>query len=356
MRRDGDKDAFSSLIRANEDLMFATAGSVITDPEAVSDVVQDSFLAAYERLDQLERPANFTSWLRTIVRNRAITWVTGAHRRATYTANVETGRFADEAEARHDRESVRRVVWDAVHTLPAMHREVVLAHYIAGYTQKEIARLFDLPVTTVNGRLHQARLKLKDELGRQLGKEKSMTHARVRKLVQDAVKGGRYREALEHLVSFGVEEMSSTLPEGEKEDLARTLDALMAKVAASLPDDNGDREDWGEAPESADLFRREDEVGTLRRWIVEDRCRMVMLAGMGGIGKTSVAVHTARGVASDYTRLVWRSVINAPTPDELLADLLASLTGEQREGNVRSRYHRRDPSCCQGEARAHRAG
>ena len=330
--RGGDKDAFSALIRANEDLMFATAGSIIPDPDAVSDVVQDSFLAAYERLEQLERPSNFTGWLRTIVRNRAISWVTGAHRRATYTDNVDVGRFAEEAETRHDRESVRRVVWDAVHTLPAMHREVVLAHYIAGYSQKEIAKLFDLPVTTVNGRLHQARLKLKDELGRQLGKEKSMTHARVRQLVQDAVKGGRYREALEHLVSFGVEEMSSTLPEGEREDLARTLDALMAKVAASLPDDGVDSEDWGEAPEVADLFGREEETGSLRRWIIEDRCRIAMLAGMGGIGKTSLAVHVSRGVAEEFTRLVWRSVINAPTPEDLLADVLASLTGEQREG------------------------
>jgi WD40 repeat protein len=85
------------------------------------------------------------------------------------------------------------------------------------------------------------------------------------------------------------------------------------------------RADWGGAPDAATLYGREQELATLQRWVLGDRCRVVALLGMGGIGKTLLAVRFAQGVAGQFTRVLWRSLRHAPPLGELLADCLRSL-------------------------------
>jgi hypothetical protein len=57
------------------------------------------------------------------------------------------------------------------------------------------------------------------------------------------------------------------------------------------------RQDWGEAPDTTKFVGRTDELATLRRWLLDERCRLMVNLGMGGIGKTSLAsklAHEAR--------------------------------------------------------------
>lgn len=64
---------------------------------------------------------------------------------------------------RHERDKLRREIWDAIDELPEAHREVVILHYISGYSYKEIAHILSLPVSTVLGRLQKARNQLRKE-------------------------------------------------------------------------------------------------------------------------------------------------------------------------------------------------
>ena len=87
--------------------------------------------------------------------------------------------------------------------------------------------------------------------------------------------------------------------------------------------------DWGEAIDVSIFYGRTQELTTLQTWIVQDRCRLVTLLGMGGMGKTSLSVKLAEEIQSDFEFLIWRSLRDAPPIDELLTTLIQILSQQQ---------------------------
>ncbi len=87
----------------------------------------------------------------------------------------------------------------------------------------------------------------------------------------------------------------------------------------------GPRVDWCEALAVPSFYGRAEELGTLGRWMVEERCRVVSVLGLGGIGKSALAIRLMHRVASDFEAVIWRSLRDAPTIDSLLDDCLQFL-------------------------------
>lgn len=88
-------------------------------------------------------------------------------------------------------------------------------------------------------------------------------------------------------------------------------------------------QDWGEAPDVSIFYGRAKELATLEQWIVKERCRLVALVGMGGIGKTTLSVRCAEQIQDDFEYVVWRSLRHAPPLPEILTDLLESFSSQQ---------------------------
>lgn len=88
--------------------------------------------------------------------------------------------------------------------------------------------------------------------------------------------------------------------------------------------------DWGEAIDVSAFFGREEELTKLTRWVTEDRCRLVAILGMGGIGKTALSIRMAQLIAdqqqsSGFEVIIWRSLRNAPILSDLLTNLFTTL-------------------------------
>lgn len=96
-----------------------------------------------------------------------------------------------------------------------------------------------------------------------------------------------------------------------------------------LKKENCSSEDWGQAPDVSSFCGREEELNTLRQWIVVERCRLVSILGMGGIGKTSLAIKFAQ--QQPFKFVIWRSLRNAPQPEDLLLELVGFFCAGQED-------------------------
>ncbi|MBW4621919.1 MAG: NACHT domain-containing protein [Cyanosarcina radialis HA8281-LM2] len=88
-----------------------------------------------------------------------------------------------------------------------------------------------------------------------------------------------------------------------------------------------DRTDWGEAPDVSQFCGRQVQLATLKRWVRQEECRLIAIAGMGGIGKTTLATQLAQQLAATdrFEVVIWRSLRQAPPLGDLLADLMGTL-------------------------------
>lgn len=80
--------------------------------------------------------------------------------------------------------------------------------------------------------------------------------------------------------------------------------------------------DFTEAPDVSVFYGRSEELATLQTWIVEEKCRLVALLGMSGIGKTALSVKLAKQLQDKFDYVLWRSLRQAPPLSDLLRILI----------------------------------
>src|SRR5439155_27091675 len=88
--------------------------------------------------------------------------------------------------------------------------------------------------------------------------------------------------------------------------------------------------DWGDAPYVLNFLGRVEELAVLTDRVLNERCRLVGLLGMGGMGKTMLAARLARDLAPSFVRAYWRSVRNAPALSDWLGGSIAFLSAQQQ--------------------------
>src|ERR1700682_3667817 len=101
---------------------------------------------------------------------------------------------------------------------------------------------------------------------------------------------------------------------------------LVPARAASRPE-----LDWGEALDVPSFYGREPELATLSHWVLEEGCRMVSvlgMGGMGGVGKSALVVRAMHQLADHFDVVLFRSLRDAPSCEEMLEACLQVLAPE----------------------------
>ncbi len=83
--------------------------------------------------------------------------------------------------------------------------------------------------------------------------------------------------------------------------------------------------DWGEALDVPAFYDREPELATLARWVVEERCRIVSVLGLGGMGKSALVVTAMHRMAGHFEGVIWRSLRDVPSCSALVDGCLQVL-------------------------------
>ncbi len=86
---------------------------------------------------------------------------------------------------------------------------------------------------------------------------------------------------------------------------------------------------WGEAPNVQAFYGRTEELEYLQNWIVRDRCQLVSILGMAGIGKTMLAATLAETIQNKFEYIFWRSLQHAPSVASILKECIELFSDQQ---------------------------
>lgn len=86
--------------------------------------------------------------------------------------------------------------------------------------------------------------------------------------------------------------------------------------------ENGIKMDWRQAKKLPVFFGRRDEVSQLKKWIVQDQCRVVVVVGIGAVGKSSLVARVGAEIKQDFEYCFWRELNNAPPVEDILSDAI----------------------------------
>jgi WD40 repeat protein/transcriptional regulator with XRE-family HTH domain len=91
------------------------------------------------------------------------------------------------------------------------------------------------------------------------------------------------------------------------------------------------REDWGEAPTAQIFYGRQEELDDLEQWIVNNRCQVVAILGIGGIGKSALAARLVEQAKYQFDKIFWRSLQNTPPAENILRECIQFLSNQEED-------------------------
>lgn len=175
--RQGDLDAFEQLMKQYDRKVFRIAQHITQNREDAEDIVQDTFLKAFTKLDQFQGTAKFYTWLVRIAVNESLMRL--RKRRASKTVSMdedvqtEEGSiprdFADwspNPEQNYRQAEMAEILRRNVQGLPPGFRAVFALRDIDGLSTEETAEALGLSIPAVKSRLLRARLQLRERLSK----------------------------------------------------------------------------------------------------------------------------------------------------------------------------------------------
>jgi RNA polymerase sigma-70 factor (ECF subfamily) len=173
----GSYAAFEELVNRYEKKIYRLGLNITGNPEDAEDVLQESFLKAFEHLPEFRQDSRFYTWLVRIAVNEGLMKL--RKRRGDKTVPLgevenEDGEvmprdYADwkpNPEQLLAQSELEEILRDAASTLPPAFRSVFFLRDVEGLSTEETAQLLNLSVGAVKARLFRARMRLRDELSK----------------------------------------------------------------------------------------------------------------------------------------------------------------------------------------------
>ncbi len=170
----GERELYEILIRRNNQKLFRVIRSYLKDDSEVEDIMQNTYLKAFEKLYQFKHTAQYSTWLIRIGINEVLARLRekervvrfkshGLHQIEKHTAELTD---MDQANPEHSiiQREAQQLLENAIDSLSLKYRTVYMLREIEGMSVKEVAACLDMTSSNVKVRLHRAKLMLKERL------------------------------------------------------------------------------------------------------------------------------------------------------------------------------------------------
>jgi RNA polymerase sigma-70 factor (ECF subfamily) len=190
--RKKDFAAFEALLERYEDKVFRLAFRFVRNESDAKEILQDTFLSIWRKLDTFKGDSQFSSWVYRVAANAALMRLRSQRRHPQISTEDLPAGFLDRYTAgdgaaygdsyghlpspgenwakRPDEElqsdELRRHIQAAVDALPEIYRTVFLIRDVEGLSTEETAEVLGISMPTVKTRLHRARIALREAIGK----------------------------------------------------------------------------------------------------------------------------------------------------------------------------------------------
>ena len=166
----GEKHWFEAIMRRHSQKLFRLLKAYVHNDGDAEELLQDSYVRAYEKLQQFQGTARFSTWLTRIVINEALARLR-SRKRFVFMDDESVGegftatdpRLSPQSQA--ERVQLRRVLRHAVLALPPKYREVFVLREVDGLSTEETAQNLTIGEEAVKTRLFRARALLRARIG-----------------------------------------------------------------------------------------------------------------------------------------------------------------------------------------------
>ncbi|MCB9914187.1 MAG: sigma-70 family RNA polymerase sigma factor [Planctomycetes bacterium] len=166
----GDQRAFQTLVERYQGRLFAVVRHYTRNAVELEDIVQETFLKAYRRLDSFDHRSSFYTWIYRIATNTVLDFL--KRRGRSPVQAVEDPELVGEAGARDcpapmanlEARELAEITQSVLAELPDIFRTVLVMREFDQMAYQEIADTLEISIGTVESRLFRARARFKDKL------------------------------------------------------------------------------------------------------------------------------------------------------------------------------------------------
>ncbi len=171
----GSQIAFQRLVERHHERVFALVRHYTRSAVEVEDIVQDTFIKAYHKLETFQHQGSFVTWLCRIAVNTALDFLKRIGRSPVQSVDdpEEVGRaalgedlFVHGPDVRLEREEVARITHRVLEELPEIFRTVLVLREFEEMSYQAMADCLGISIGTVESRLFRARARFKEALQR----------------------------------------------------------------------------------------------------------------------------------------------------------------------------------------------
>jgi RNA polymerase sigma-70 factor, ECF subfamily len=163
----GDLDALGELYSRYRLQVFRTALAITHNTQTAEDILQEVFLKLHRYSDSIDQSVTLSPWLYRVTANLCYTYLTRQKRWLTTLEGVLENIVApsyNSPEAQTERGELQALVQQAIDMLNPNHKIVIVLHYLADLSLKDIAEILQVPEGTVKSRLYYGRENLRKRL------------------------------------------------------------------------------------------------------------------------------------------------------------------------------------------------